>query len=113
MQANDPSLKHFLIKEQAVQFRANREQLGLTQDEMAECLDNGDERIVKRTIQRWEKGETPLPGWAISQQEHMLKYFGKAETKLDSKKAILAALNDVSGGFFQEAKEKIRRYLQK
>ncbi len=112
MNAEKESLKALLVKEQAQRFKNYRKQLGLTQEQLAEALSSEEESIAPRTVIRWEQGSTPVPGWAISQLQFMVQYFSDNRSKKETKNAVLHALTDVTAGFFNDVKIKVKKILK-
>ncbi len=112
MQADEDSIKALMMQKQAGTFRENRKLLGLTQEGMAEVLQRADSTVTDRTVKRWEKGETPVPAWALALQEDMKEYFEKHEALKSVKNAILGATDDASTGFFGHMRQKLRQFIK-
>ncbi len=111
MSEKEEPVRSLLSKHLAIQFRQNRKQLGLSQLEMAEYLSSDDVTTAMKTIQRWEKGESTIPAWAIKQQEMMLDYMGELKLAESGKKQLLKTSNDISNGLLPVLKNKVKGWL--
>ncbi len=112
MNVENKSLKRLLIEQSAAEFKKNRQALFLSQAQMGEVLEDDHGNVVERkTINRWESGETNVPAWALQQQRLMLSYFTDCKDKKTARNAIFNAMGNVTIGFFAEAKEKVAKQL--
>ncbi|MBE1299248.1 MAG: hypothetical protein GJ680_05005 [Alteromonadaceae bacterium] len=105
MNRDDSPISVLLIKAYAHKFKANRKQLGLTQEAMVELIQRTHSTVTDRTVKRWEKGETAVPAWALGLQEELLEHFKDYKNKKHLKSAIL---EQTSSGFFYSLKKKLK-----
>lgn len=105
MNRDDTPISVLLIKAYAQKFKANRKQLGLTQEAMVELIQRTHSTVTDRTVKRWEKGETAVPAWALGLQEELLEYLKDYKNKKNLKSAIL---EQTSPGFFNSLKKKLK-----
>lgn len=89
----------------AMEFRHNRERLGLTQEQMGSILAT---KTTRKAIQRWENGECKVPGAAIKEQEVLLNIMRRrgANTRT-SKELLTLALGQKTDttGIFKEVRQ--------